>query len=97
MATRRSRSANARHAERQHQHLQGKLLQLQSQRIAATNHFLAASERYASAAQCHQATVELTELLINRYPDCPGYISLLVDRLMQGDEQLQAALREELG
>ena len=97
MANRQTQPESARCSGRQQQHLQGKLLRLQSQRIAATNQFLAASERYASAAACHQATVELTELLINRYPDCPGYISLLVDRLMQGDDELQAALRKELG
>ena len=79
------------------QQLQGKLLRLQSQRIAATNQFLSAAERYASVAASHQATVELTELLIQKFPDCPGYISMLIDRLMQGDDELQAALRQELG
>ena len=88
---------SARCSGRQHQHLQGKLLRLQSQRIAATNQFLAASERYASAAACHQATVELIDLIIDKWPDAPLFASMLVDKLMAGDEQLQAALMQELG
>ena len=75
------------------QHLQ----KIQSQRIAATNAFLSASDRYASAAASHQATVDLVELIINKWPDCPGFASTLVDRLMKGDEELQAALMKELG
>lgn len=93
MANRQTQPESARCSGRQQQHLQGKLQQLQSQRIAATNQFLAASSRYASAAACHQATVDL----IDRWPAAPLFASMLVDRLMQGDEQLQAALREELG
>ena len=97
MANRQTQPLTARREGRQHQQLQGKLFRLQSQRIAATNHFLAASERYASAAACHQATVDLIDLIIDKWPDAPLFASMLVDKLMAGDEQLQAALREELG
>ena len=75
------------------QHLQ----QIQTQRIAATNAFLSASDRYASAAASHQATVDLIEAVIERWPTCPQFASLLVDRLMKGDEDLQRALQVELG
>ena len=75
------------------QHLQ----RIQTQRIAATNAFLSASERYASAAASHRSTVDLVELIINKWPDCPQFASLLVDRLMKGDEDLQRALQVELG
>ena len=97
MANCQTQPESARCSGRQQQHLQGKLLRLQSQRIAATNQFLAASERYASTAQCHQLTVELIDLIIDRWPDCPLFASMLVDKLMAGDAELQAALREELG
>ena len=97
MANRQTQPESARCSGRQQQHLQGKLQQLQSQRIAATNQFLAASSRYASAAACHQSTVDLIDLIIDRWPAAPLFASMLVDKLMAGDEQLQAALREELG
>ena len=97
MAARRSRPSSARREGRQNQQLQGQLLQLQYQRIAATNSFLSASQRYASAEACHQATVELIDLIIDRWPAAPLFASMLVDKLLAGDEQLQAALREEQG
>ena len=75
------------------QHLQ----RIQTQRIAATNAFLSASDRYASAAASHQATVDLIDRIVERWPTCPKFASLLVDRLMKGDEELQAALQKELG
>ena len=88
MAARRSRPVNR--TGRQH------LQQIQAQRIAAVNAFLSASDQYVCAAATHQSTVDLVELIINKWPECPQFASLLVDRLMQGDEDLQAALREEL-
>ena len=97
MANRQIQPLSARREGRQPQQLQGKLLRLQSQRIAATNQFLSASARYASAAACHQATVDLIDLIINRWPEAPLFASMLVDKLLAGDEELQAALREELG
>ena len=97
MPTGKTQPESARCSGRQSQQLQGKLLRLQSQRIAATNQFLSASARYASAAACHQATVDLIDLIINRWPEAPLFASMLVDKLMAGDEELQAALRQELG
>lgn len=38
-------------------------------------------------------TAQLIDLIIERYPDCPGFASLLVDRLMAGDEALADALK----
>jgi len=78
-------------AGRQHLH------QIQAKRIAAVNAFLSASDQYVCAAATHQSTVDLVELIINKWPDCPQFASLLVDRLMQGDEDLQRALQVELG
>ena len=74
------------------QHLQ----QIQQQRIAATNAFLAASERYGYAAATHEATVDLIDQIIIRWPEAPRFASLLVDRLMAGQEGLEEALRKEL-
>jgi len=46
--------------------------------------------------QGHYATTaQLIDLLIERYPSCPKFASLLVDRLMAGDEALADALRSE--
>ena len=83
-------------AARQQPSTREHLQRIQSQRIAATNHFLAVSKQCASAAASHQATVDLIDLIINRWPDCPLFASMLVDKLMAGDEELQAALNEEL-
>jgi len=38
-------------------------------------------------------TADLIDLIITRYPDCPKFASLLVDRLMAGDEALADALK----
>ena len=43
-----------------------------------------------------QTTARLIDLIIERYPDCPRFASLMVDRLMAGDEALAAALQEEV-
>jgi len=73
------------------------LQQIQAQRITATHAFLAGSDRYACAAATHQATVDLIDRLIERFPTCPKFASTLVDRLLKGDEDLMRALRKELG
>ena len=96
MSIRRSRSANARRAERQHHFSLGQLDQLQRQRAHASHEFIAASMRYASVAETQARTAEAISLIIDRWPDCPEFASMVVDQLMAGDEALHAALREEL-
>ena len=97
MARYTSRPAQGQCAGRQHHFTQAHLQQIQQQRLIATNAVLVASQRYNAAAAAHQATVDLTEAIIQRWPDCPRFASPLVDRLMAGDEALQQALRSELG
>ena len=41
-------------------------------------------------------TAQLIELIVVRFPDCPRFASLMVDRLMAGDEALAEALQEGL-
>ena len=41
-------------------------------------------------------TAQLISLIIIRFPDCPRFASLMVDRLMAGDEALAEALQEGL-
>ena len=42
-------------------------------------------------------TAQLIDLIINRYPNCPSFASLMVDRLVHGDEALAAALQDGQG
>ena len=41
-------------------------------------------------------TAQLISLIIIRFPDCPRFASLMLDRLMAGDEALAEALQEGL-
>ena len=44
----------------------------------------------------HVATTEeLIDVIITRFPGAPRFASMLVDRLMEGDEALARALRQE--
>ena len=52
--------------------------------------------RYASVAETEARTAEAISLIIDRWPDCPEFASMVVDQLMAGSEDLHAALREEL-
>ena len=45
--------------------------------------------------QHFQKSVDLVDLIIEKYPDCPQFASMLVDRLVAGDEALAEALQEE--
>ena len=96
MAARRSRPSSARREGRQNNFSLGQLDQLQRQRAHAAREFVAASMRYASVGETEARTAEAIGLLIDRYPTCPKFASMLVDQLMAGSEDLQAALREEL-
>ena len=71
------------------------LLNLQRHRIALTKQFLTSAEIYAAAAESHAATALVIDLIIRRYPTAPRFASLLVDRLLVGDEALLQALHEE--
>jgi len=44
-----------------------------------------------------QATFDLIDQIITRYPGCPRAQSYWVDRLLAGDEALADALREQEG
>ena len=83
------RADTVRTATRQH------LLNLQRQRIALTKQFLTNAKIYALAAESHAATALVIDLIIQRYPTAPRFASLLVDRLLVGDEALLQALYEE--
>ena len=96
MAARRSRPSSARREGRQNNFSLGQLDQLQRQRAHAAREFVAASMRYASVGETEARTAEAISLIIDRWPDCPEFASMVVDQLMHGDEQLHAALREEL-
>ena len=63
---------------------------------ADTEHLQQLVNQHLSRTKHAITTAELIELLILRFPSCPKFASLMVDRLMQGDEELQQALREEL-
>lgn len=54
-------------------------------------------EAHIRAIACAETTARLIDELISRYPDCPGTVSLLVDRLLVGQEGLEAAIRLERG
>ena len=71
------------------------LLNLHRQRIALTKQFLTNAEIYAAVAETHAATALAIDLIITRYPTAPRFASLLVDRLLVGDEALLQALYEE--
>lgn len=43
-----------------------------------------------------QTSAELIDLIITKYPGCPRFASMMVDRLMAGDEALAAALQQEV-
>ena len=45
--------------------------------------------------QHFQKSADLIDLIIEKYPDCPQFASMLVDRLMAGDEALAEALQAE--
>ena len=53
-------------------------------------------QQHLNRQQHALVTAQLIELIISRYPDCPSFASLLVDRLLTGDEALSAALQEGL-
>ena len=57
-----------------------KLRQLVSSQLNRQRHF--------------QTTVDLIDSIIDTYPDCPRFASLMVDRLLVGDEALADALRQ---
>ena len=96
MAPRRSQPSSARREGMQQHFSLGQLDQLQRQRAHAAREFIAASMRYASVGETEARTAEAISLIVDRWPDCPEFASMLVDQLMAGDEDLHAALREEL-
>ena len=73
------------------------LRRLQRDRIRLTQHFLDRLDPTAATAECQEKTAELIDRIIDRYPTCPSFASMLVDRLLVGQEGLAAALAEELG
>ena len=76
---------------------QAQIRKTQIRRLSLTRHFLDATDRYASVGEITTATALLIDLIITRYPTAPRFASLLVDRLLVGDEALVEALQEELG
>jgi hypothetical protein len=103
VTTPQSQPANGRRAGRQSQSLQAKaqaLHRLQQASLAQLNADQSDALRTRVSdhlrRQGHFATTaDLIDLIITRYPDCPKFASLLVDRLMAGDEALADALRSE--
>ena len=73
------------------------LRRLQRDRIRLTRHFLDRCDAESVTAECRHKAAVLIETIIDRYPDCPHFASLLVDRLLVGQEGLEQALREEVG
>jgi hypothetical protein len=73
------------------------LFRLQRDRIRLTQHFLDKCDAENVTAECRHKAGVLIETIIDRYPDCPHFASLLVDRLLAGQEGLEQALREEMG
>ena len=51
-------------------------------------------QNHLSSQEHALTTARLIDLIIERWPDCPKFASLLVDRLLHGDEALAAALQE---
>lgn len=96
MANKIRRVARPKSANHRNPVTRAQLQQHQDQRIIATDVFVGASQRYNAAAAAHHATADLIEKIIQRWPNCPHFASMLVDRLMAGDEALQQALRKEL-
>ena len=73
------------------------LRRLQRDRIRLTQHFLDRCDAATITDECRSKAGILIETIIDRYPDCPHFASLLVDRLLVGLEGLEQALREEVG
>jgi len=72
-----------------------RLRHVQQERIRLTQHFLDNCDAETITAECrHQAAI-LIDTIIERFPDCPRFASLLVDRLLAGQEGLEQALRDE--
>ena len=53
-------------------------------------------EAHLRSMQSAERTFELIDIIITRYPNAPRFASVMVDRLMAGNESLAAALREEV-
>jgi hypothetical protein len=79
----------------------------QAQALTALQHQAAATptqahdlrqqvQQHLTKQQHALTTAQLIDLIIARYPDCPRFASLMVDRLLTGDEALAAALQEGL-
>ena len=72
-------------------------IQAKAQAIAAQSDDLRRQVQQHLDKQQHAlTTAQLISLIITRYPDCPRFASLMVDRLMAGDEALAQALQEGL-
>jgi hypothetical protein len=72
-------------------------IQAKAQAIAAQSDDLRRQVQQHLDRQQHAlTTAQLISLIITRYPDCPRFASLMVDRLMAGDEALAEALQEGL-
>ena len=72
-------------------------IQAKAQAIAAQSDDLRRQVQQHLDKQQHAlTTAQLIERIISRYPDCPRFASLMVDRLMAGDEALAEALQEGL-
>ena len=72
-------------------------IQAKAQAIAAQSDDLRRQVQQHLDKQQHAlTTAQLIDLLIDRFPNCPRFASLMVDRLMAGDEALAEALQEGL-
>jgi hypothetical protein len=72
-------------------------IQAKAQAIASQSDDLRRQVQQHLDKQKHaRTTAQLVSLIITRYPDCPRFASLMVDRLMAGDEALAEALQEGL-
>ena len=96
------RPSTGRREGRQHQLNKANALralqhQAKAQGIAAQSDDLRRQVQQHLDRQQHALTAaQLINLIITRYPDCPRFASLMVDRLMAGDEALAEALQEGL-
>ena len=96
------RPSTGRREGRQHQLKKANALrslqqQANAQGIAAQSDDLRQQVQQHLDRQQHAlTTAQLIDLLIDRFPGCPRFASLMVDRLMAGDEALAEALQEGL-
>jgi len=73
-----------------------RLHQLQDQRIRLSQYFLDRLDAEGLAAHTRDRTADLIDTIIEKYPTAPHFASLMVDRLLAGQDGLEDALRDEV-